>query len=102
LTTTNEQPPASAIDADATTPPEPDPADILLVEPTNDLADLEQTLTTLADTYWGPGEFAFAVTDIQTGKTVEVSVDRPHLIGCTVNFFVLLQATLDVRNGLID
>jgi hypothetical protein len=101
-TTTTEQPPASPADADATPPPEPEPADILLVEPANDLADLEQTLTALAAAYWGPGEFAFAVTDIQTGETVGVNVDRPHLTGCTVNFFVLLQATLDVQSGLID
>lgn len=99
---TTEQPPASTTDANATPPPEPEPADVLVVDPANDLADLEQTLTALAAAYWGPGEFAFAVTDIQTGETVGVNVDRPHLTGCTVNFFVLLQATLDVQNGLID
>ena len=40
---------------------------------------------------------AVAVTDLQTGETVSVNGDEPHLTGCTINFFVLLQVVRDWR-----
>ncbi len=42
---------------------------------------------------------AVAVTDLQTGETVSVNGDEPHLTGCTINFFVLLQVVRDLEAG---
>jgi hypothetical protein len=63
------------------------------------MTELETALAGLVDAYWSPGRFAVAVTDLQTGETVWVNLGRPHLAGCSINFFVLLQAILDVQNG---
>lgn len=70
--------------------------------PQVDLSELEETLTALADAYTSPGEFAFAVTDIQTGETVGVNLDRKQLTGCSINFFILLQSTIDAQNGRVE
>lgn len=45
-------------------------------------------------------ETAVAVTDLQTGETISVNGDRPQLTGCAINLFVLMQAVIDVQNGL--
>jgi beta-lactamase class A len=41
-----------------------------------------------------------AVTDMQSGETISVNGARQQLAGCTVNLFVLMQAAIDVSNGL--
>ena len=85
----------------ATPEPEPDP-DVPVVAPAAEMAALQEILTGLADAYASPGEFAFAVTDLQTGETVGVNLERPHLTGCTVNYFVLLQSTIDAQEGRVE
>ncbi len=52
------------------------------------------------DSYGVPGRYAVAVTDLQTGLTASANGDQAQLAGCVVNFFVLLSAMLDVRDGL--
>ncbi|MGD9933879.1 MAG: serine hydrolase [Dehalococcoidia bacterium] len=60
----------------------------------------EASLRSTVDAYGIPGRYAVAVTDLQTGYTVSANGDQPQLTGCIVNFFVLLSALLDVRDGL--
>ncbi len=62
-------------------------------------ADLEARLRTLIDDYPAGGEYAVAVTDLQTGEVLSVHGDRPQLAACSINLMVILQATLDVRAG---
>jgi len=45
---------------------------------------------------------AVAVTDLQTGESIEVNGDEPRLPGCTINFFVLLSVVMDLQEGLYD
>ena len=46
------------------------------------------------------GNFAVAVTDLQTGETVHVNGDDALRIpGCTMNFFVLLSVVQDLQKG---
>jgi beta-lactamase class A len=45
------------------------------------------------------GDFAVAVTDLQTGQTVHVNGDSVRIPGCTMNFFVLLQVAKDLQAG---
>jgi hypothetical protein len=47
------------------------------------------------------GNFAVAVTDLQTGQTIHVNGDDGERIpGCTMNFFVLLSVVQDLEAGL--
>lgn len=47
------------------------------------------------------GNFAVAVTDLQTGMSVHVNGnDGLRIPGCTMNFFVLLQTVKDLQAGL--
>ncbi len=87
--------------ATVTPTPTPEP-EVPIFAPAQEMSALEGTLNALAEVYPSPGEFSFAVTDMDTGETVGVNLDRLHLTGCTVNYFVLLQSTLDVQNGRID
>lgn len=41
-----------------------------------------------------------SVTDLQTGKTIDVKGDQPRLPGCTMNFFVLLSVVMDLQSEL--
>jgi beta-lactamase class A len=43
---------------------------------------------------------AVAVTDLQTGESINVNGDEPRLPGCTINFFVLLSVVMDLQDGL--
>ena len=45
-------------------------------------------------------EAAVAVTDLQTGETISVNGTRQQFAGCTMNLFALMQAVIDVENGL--
>lgn len=42
---------------------------------------------------------AVAITDLQTGESIDVSGDLPRLPGCTINFFVLLSVVMDLQEG---
>jgi hypothetical protein len=46
------------------------------------------------------GDFAVAVTDLQTGETVHVNGDSLRIPGCTMNFFVLALVAQDLQAGL--
>ena len=63
------------------------------------IEELQETIAALVARYQTAGDYAFAVTDLQTGETVGSGMSRPQLTACTVNFFVLLQATIDVQEG---
>ena len=82
--------------------PTPEPEPLPIVTPEADMAVLQETLSALASAYTRPGEFGFAVTDLHTGETVGVNLDRRHLTGCSINYFVLLQATIDAQNGRVE
>jgi hypothetical protein len=102
--------PPSSPTATATTSPEATPTSTPTATPTPEpifdpqfpLSDLEQTLQQLHDDYYSRGEFAFAVTDLQTGETVGVNLDRPQLTGCSINYFILLLSTIDAQNGRVE
>lgn len=51
------------------------------------------------DGYWVPGNYAVAVTDLQTGETVSVNGARQQLAGCVANLFLLFQVARDVEAG---
>jgi hypothetical protein len=42
---------------------------------------------------------AVAVTDLQTGESIDVNGDVPHYAGCSINFFVLLSVVMDLEQG---
>jgi beta-lactamase class A len=42
---------------------------------------------------------AVAVTDLQTGESIDVKGDDLRLPGCTINFFVLLSVVMDLEAG---
>lgn len=63
------------------------------------LSELESQLAALIAAARGGGEYAVAVTDLQTGETIAVHGDRPHLAACSINFFVLLQVVADLEAG---
>jgi len=42
---------------------------------------------------------AVAVTDLQTGESIDVNGDGPRHAGCTANWFVLLSTVTDVQEG---
>lgn len=81
-----------------TSTPSPTPEPNPLPQPQVPIAELEATLDALLAANTATGEYAFAVTDLQTGETVGIGLDRPHYIGCVANFFVILQATVDLQN----
>lgn len=70
-------------------------------ENTAPLSDLEARLRTMIEGYPAGGEYAVAVTDLQTGEAISVNGDRPHLSACSINLMVLLQATLDAQAGRV-
>ena len=42
---------------------------------------------------------AVAVTDLQTGESIDVNGDEPRHAGCTANWFVLLSTVIDLQEG---
>jgi hypothetical protein len=44
-------------------------------------------------------DVAVAVTDLQTGESVHVNGDAPHLGGCTTNLLALLRTVMDLQEG---
>lgn len=94
-------PAATPPPATVTPTPTPEP-ETPIFAPGAEMRALEETLNMLAEAYTSPGEFSFAVTDMETGETVGVNLDRLHLTGCTVNYFALLQATIDAQEGRVE
>lgn len=66
---------------------------------TNRLSQLQHRLQQLIDEYPVPGEYAVAVTDLQSGETIGVNPDRMQLAGCSINLPLLALATLDMQRG---
>jgi hypothetical protein len=64
-----------------------------------DLVALQAAMQQAIDQYWVPGDYAVAVTDLQTGEAVSVNGDRPQLAGCVANLFVLFQVARDIEAG---
>ena len=58
---------------------------------------LQEAIDSFAQTR--AGNFAVAVTDLQTGATVHINGDSVRIPGCTINFFVLLQVAKDLQAG---
>ena len=48
---------------------------------------------------WIPGNYAVAITDLQTGETVSVNGGRSQLAGCIANLFMLFQVAHDLETG---
>lgn len=94
--TPTPSPPPSPTPVPPTPTPEPSEP-----TPASDLLELQAALQAEIDGYWQPGNYAFAVTDLQTGETVSVYGDRQQLSACITNLFVLLQVTLDIQAGLV-
>lgn len=63
---------------------------------------LRSDLAALVDGYAVPGDYAVAVTDLQTGETLSVNGDRRQLAGCIVNLFVLMAATQELEDGRLS
>jgi len=66
------------------------------VQPAEDLLWLRDRMAQAIEDYWAPGNYAVAVTDLQTGETVDVNGDRLQLSACVINLFALIQALHDV------
>ena len=64
-----------------------------------DMTDLRQSLRTAVDKFPVSGAYSIAVTDLQTGSSVDVRGDSYQLSGCIMNIFVLVSAMLDVQQG---
>lgn len=63
---------------------------------------LEEELQAAIDGFWVEGDYAVAVTDLQTGHTVGVNASRPQLSGCVANYFGILTVLVDVQEGAYD
>lgn len=87
--------------ATATASPTPDPDPLVLSNVSKPLAGLRQRLEQEIAAFQQRvgGNFAVAVTDLQTGETVHVNGESPRIPGCTMNFFVLLQTVRDLEDG---
>lgn len=64
-----------------------------------EMSVLRQSLQAAISRFPVPGAYAIAVTDLQTGASVDVKGDSYQLSGCIMNIFVLLSAMLDVQQG---
>lgn len=64
-----------------------------------DFVALQASMQLAVDQYWVPGDYAVAVTDLQTGETVSVNGQRQQLAGCIPNLFVLFQVARDIEAG---
>lgn len=86
--------PGLAADGVMTVPPDPEPPG-----PGPALLALEERLGAIIAGASTPGRFAVAVTDLQTGETVGVGLDRPQLAACVMNFFAIVTALRAVDAG---
>ena len=69
------------------------------------LVALSDRLAAIVSDALTPGRFSVAVTDLQSGETVGVNIDRPQLAGCVMNLFAIvatLQAVDGGRIALVD
>src|SRR5690606_228226 len=92
-TATPEVTPTPVVEATSTPEPPPPPP---IGE---DLIMLQTSMAQAIEEYWAPGDFAVAITDLQTGETVGVNHDRLQLSACVANLFVLFQTARDIEAG---
>ncbi|MGH2609140.1 MAG: serine hydrolase [Tepidiformaceae bacterium] len=73
----------------------------IVVEPELDAAliAMQERMQEAVDSYWVDGNFAVAVTDLQTGHTVSVYGDRQQVAGCIWNLPVIIRTLRDVQEG---
>src|SRR5919106_2194683 len=91
---------AAGVDATAEASPTPTPPGFLMTADVGaDLVDLQSTLQKAIASYPVRGEYAVAVTDLQSGETISVNGGVPQLSGCTINLFVLFQVAIDLEAG---
>lgn len=79
--------------------PTPEPAPPPPPPPGEDLIALQTSMAQAIEEYWAPGDYAVAVTDLQTGETVGVNETRSQLSACIANLFVLFQTARDIEAG---
>ena len=93
--------PTATATATATPSPTPDPDPLVLADVSQPLDGLRQRLEQEITAFQQRvgGNFAVAVTDLQTGETVHVNGESLRIPGCTLNFFVLLQTVRDLEAG---
>lgn len=65
-------------------------------------ADLEKLIGGKVADYWLEADYAVCVTDFQTGETICVNGDVPHLSACVMNTFVMVEAAREVEQGLVS
>lgn len=98
-TATAPPPLATATSLAQTSTPEPPAPTATPLPPLSSLSELQSRMEAAVNDYWVPGNYAVAVSDLQTGETVGVNASRPQLGACTMNFFVLLLVTMDLQDG---
>ena len=67
--------------------------------PTEGLTDLRAELAGAIGSASTPGDFAFAVTDLQTGEHISINGDRTQRAACVMNLFAIVAALRDVQAG---
>ncbi len=73
----------------------------IVVDPQTDpaLLALQERMRAAIDAYWVDGNFAVAITDLQTGQTLSVYGDRQQVAGCIWNLPVIIRTLQDVEAG---
>jgi hypothetical protein len=64
-----------------------------------DLVALQEEMARAIGSYTVAGKYAVAVTDLQTGETVSVNGETPHLPGCLTNLFLLIEVVRRIDSG---
>lgn len=67
--------------------------------PTEGLRELRAALADAIASASTPGDFAFAVTDLQTGEHISIHGDRMQRAACVMNLFAIIAALRDVQAG---
>ncbi len=73
--------------------------DVEAPSPSPQLMALQERLAGIVQDSPQAGRFAVAVTDLQTGETIGVGLDRVQLSGCVTNLFAIIAALRDVDAG---
>jgi hypothetical protein len=91
---------AASVDATVEASPTPTPPGFHMTAGVGaDFVDLQSALKKAIDSYPVMGDYAVAVTDLQSGETISVNGDVPRISGCTINLFVLFQVAIDLEAG---
>jgi hypothetical protein len=98
-------PPAATPDLPARLPPVVSPPQDAALPPVREpvldpaLVALQERMQAAVDEYWVTGNFAVAVTDLQTGQAISVYGDRIQVAGCIWNLPVIIRTLQDVQAG---